>query len=110
MIYGFHHEGFFDELIKHKEAIENSFGHSLKWKRFVDKKMSRVSYKLEGVNVLEIEDWPQMLEFISTNMITFEESMRDVFLKVKKKLRAFAYRSNYHYFISCRILRYVFSY
>jgi hypothetical protein len=81
-------KAFFDELYKHKEAIEKNFGHALSWERLDDKKMSRVSYKLEGVSIFEKEDWSQMLEFLSTNMIAFEEVLRNVLLKVKKKLKA----------------------
>jgi hypothetical protein len=79
---------FFDELIKHKEQIELKFGHELNWERLDDKKMSRVSYHLQGVSIFEKEDWPQMLEFLVSNMILLEEAMRDILLKVKKKLKA----------------------
>lgn len=78
---------FFDELFKYKEQIEERFGHELNWERLDDKKMSRVSYQLSGVSVFEQTDWPKMLEFLSSNIPPFEEAMRDVLLKVKKKFR-----------------------
>ena len=78
---------FFDELIKQKESIEQKLGKELSWERLDDKKMSRVSLKLANVSIFEKDDWAQILEFFPKNMIAFEEVMRDVLVKVKKKLR-----------------------
>lgn len=63
----------YDELIKEKESIEQSFGAELSWQRLDDKKMSRITYILEGVNVFNDEDWPQMQDFLIENMIRFNE-------------------------------------
>lgn len=81
-------KAFFDELIKQKEEIEQGFGHELSWERMDDKKMSRVAYVLPGVSVFEKNDWPKMLDFLVEHMIVFEKAMREVLLKVKKKLKA----------------------
>lgn len=80
-------EQFFDELIKHKDAIEQKFGKKLKWERLDDKKMCRVSYHLPNVSIFERDNWDQMLEFLPKNMIAFEEGLRESLPKVKRKLR-----------------------
>lgn len=80
-------KAFFDELIKQKEEVEQAFGHELSWERMDDKKMSRVAYVHPGVSVFEKNDWPKMLEFLVDNMIIFEKSMREVLLRVKKRIK-----------------------
>lgn len=78
---------FFDELVKYKSEIEEKFGHELNWERLDNKKMSRISYQLSGVNIFDKDDWPKMLEFLVPNMIAFEQTLRDVLVKMKKKLK-----------------------
>lgn len=73
----------YDELIKEKESIEQSFGAELSWQRLDDKKMSRITYILEGVNVFNDEDWPQMQNFLIENMIRFNEIFKKYINKLK---------------------------
>lgn len=73
----------YDELIKEKESIEQSFGAELSWQRLDDKKMSRITYILEGVNVFNDEDWPQMQNFLIENMIKFNEIFKKHINKLK---------------------------
>lgn len=76
----------FDELFKFKDEITNSFGDELSWERLDNKKMSRVAYYKEGVNVFIKEDWQEMADFLAANMIKLELSLRDPIRKVKQKL------------------------
>lgn len=55
----------FDALIEDKDNIEQAFGSPLSWQRLDDKKMSRITYILDGVNVFNEDDWQQMQEFSS---------------------------------------------
>jgi hypothetical protein len=80
-------KAFFDELIKYKSEIEENFGHELSWERLDEKKMCRVAFQLSGVSIFEKSDWGKMLNFLVSNMISFEQSMRDVLSKVKKRLK-----------------------
>ena len=50
------------------------------------KKMSRVAYALEGVNLREKADWDKMMDFLIDNMIKLEKAMKQPLIKVKRKL------------------------
>jgi hypothetical protein len=76
----------FDELKKFETEITNDFGNALSWERLDNKKMSRVAYALEGVNLFEKSDWEKMMEFLIENMIKFEKAMKQPLTKVKRKL------------------------
>ena len=78
---------YFDALLDFKDAIESKFGESLSWERLSDKKMSRVSFKNQGLNLFEKDDWEQMLRFLTENMIKFELSLRESLKKVKKQVK-----------------------
>ena len=74
----------FDTLIKDKESIEEIFGSPLSWQRLDDKKMSRITYILDGVNVFNEEDWPQMKKFLVENMIKLNDSLKKNINKLKQ--------------------------
>ena len=76
----------FDELKKFETEITNDFGNSLSWERLDTKKMSRVAYALEGVNLREKADWDKMMDFLIDNMIKLEKAMKQPLIKVKRKL------------------------
>jgi len=76
----------FDELLKYKTEIETSFGHALNWERSDDTISSRVGYYLEGVNIFNQDDWEQMLDFITTNIIKFEAVLRQPLIEIKQIL------------------------
>lgn len=76
----------FDELQKFEKEITEAFGAELFWDRLENKKMSRISYSLEGVNLFNKDDWDKMIDFLIENMVKFEKSMKEPLKKVKRKL------------------------
>jgi Domain of unknown function (DUF4268) len=76
----------FDELKKFETEITNEFGNTLSWERLDNKKMSRVAFALEGVNLFEKADWEKMMDFLIDNMIKLEKAMKQPLIKVKRKL------------------------
>lgn len=66
----------YDYLYNSKSEIENVFGDELIWERLDDKKMSRISYKLENVSLYNKDDWDDMIVFLTENMIKLEKSFR----------------------------------
>ena len=76
----------FDELYKFKDEITASFGDELSWERLDNKKMSRVAFYKEGVNVFVKDDWLIMADFLVPSMIKLERSLREPLRKVKQKL------------------------
>lgn len=76
----------YDALLKEKENIEQSFGSPLSWQRLDDKKMSRITYILDGVNVFNEEDWPQMQDFLVGNMIKLSDALKKNISRLKQTL------------------------
>lgn len=75
----------FDNIFSQKEKIESSFGNKLDWQRRDDGKVSRIAYWLKDVNVFNEEYWPEMIEFLTSNMIKFENSMKNTLREVFQK-------------------------
>ncbi len=75
----------FDSIYKFKDEIESSFGDQLDWQRRDDGKGSRIAYWLRDVNVFNEEDWPEMINFLTSNMVKFEIAMKKVLRSVFKK-------------------------
>ena len=76
----------FDELRKFETEITDSFGDLLSWERLDTKKMCRIAYSLQGVNLNHKEEWDKMMDFLIENMLKLEKSMREPLKKVKRKL------------------------
>lgn len=76
---------FFDIIYDYKDQIEESFGDELDWQRLDEGKGSRIAYKLEDVNIFNEEDWNEMIDFMTTNMIKLEKSMGNVLRNVIRK-------------------------
>lgn len=76
----------FDELKKLEPEITNNFGDTLSWERLDNKKMCRIAYSLQGVNLNHKNDWDKMMEFLIDNMLKLEKSMREPLKKVKRRL------------------------
>lgn len=66
----------YDYLYSYKDDIEKAYGDSLYWERLDDKKMSRISYRLDDVSIFNKEDWDDMITFLTENMIKLEKTFR----------------------------------
>ena len=66
----------FDYLYSNKDEIEKAYDNNLYWERLDDKKMSRISYKLENVSIFNKEDWDNMIMFLTENMIKLDKVFR----------------------------------
>lgn len=75
----------FDRIYAHKDQIEASFGDQLTWQRLDEGKGSRVGYWLFDVSVFNKDNWDQMIDFMTNNMIKFEGAMKSVLKQVMKK-------------------------
>ena len=75
----------FDSIYTFKGEIESSFGDQLDWQRRDDGKGSRIAYWLRDVNVFNEEDWSEMINFLTTNMVKFEMAMKDILRAVFQK-------------------------
>ncbi len=78
----------FDELWAMKNDIETKYGQTLNWERMDDNISSRISLNLEGVNVFNKDEWENMFEFLTTNIIKFEAIFRNPLVKIKQVLNA----------------------
>ena len=67
----------FDHFYVNKEEIEKKFWDKLIWERMDDKIMSRISYKLNWVNVYDKNDWDKIMDFLSKNMIKLDEALKE---------------------------------
>lgn len=76
----------FDELYRYKDGIESLFGGQLQWDKGVDTKQSTISYKKEGVDVFNVEDWEAMTAFMSEHMARLENAFKNYLPKAKKEL------------------------
>lgn len=76
----------FDNIYQHKSDIESSFGEPLIWDRGDDKKQSVISFKKDGVNVFNKEDWDNIINFFVQYVALFEKSFRGLLPKVKSAL------------------------
>lgn len=76
----------YEALIEHNEEIEQAFRRALSWQRLDDKKMSRITSILEGVNVFNDDDWPEMQEFLIEHMIRLNDALKKHIGKLKQTL------------------------
>jgi hypothetical protein len=67
----------FDALYAKKEEIEKTFGAPLTWERMDDKVSSRVKWQLDGVNVQDEKDYPQMNEFMIDGLDRMKKAFAD---------------------------------
>lgn len=77
----------YDELIKGKKEIENSFGEKIEWARLDAKIDSRIKRrKLENVNCLNKDDWNRMIDFMVYGMLRMEKAFKEPLARVKSTL------------------------
>ena len=74
----------FDKLFSDKDIIEKTFGTALSWQRLDGKKMCRITYILDNVNIFNTDDWTQIQDFLITNMIKFNDTLKPYIANIKK--------------------------
>lgn len=67
----------YDFLFQYKDEIEKKFWDKLFRERLDDKIMSRISYRLEWVNIYDKNDWDEIMNFLSKNMIKLDEALKE---------------------------------
>lgn len=78
----------FDKIELQKKEIEQSFGKKLEWNRMSDKISSRISYTLNGVSLYNPDNWSKIMDFMVTNIILLEKTMRAPLNDIKSTLNA----------------------
>jgi hypothetical protein len=73
----------FDELVKHKDEIENVFGDSLKWERLDNKRACRISRQFDNGGYRDEDNWPDIHKNMIDAMCRFEKSLKPYILKLK---------------------------
>lgn len=70
-------ELFFDHFKALKKLLENSTGEEWDWTLHTQntngQTISRISKRIEGVNVMEEETWPQIISFLKPRIIALDE-------------------------------------
>lgn len=66
----------YDQLYKHKDEIEKTFGGKLSWERLDKKRASRIAYRMEGGGLKTKEHWPEIQEKMIDAMIRLEAAMK----------------------------------
>lgn len=73
----------FDELYKHKETIERSFGSPLTWERLDNKRASRIAKYLESGGYRDQERWPSIADEMIESMVALERALSPFIAKLK---------------------------
>jgi hypothetical protein len=76
----------FDALKVHQTLIEENFGSKLNWERLDDKKSSRLSFTLPGVNYFVKEDWQKIARFLIEHINKLEAVTKPYLVDLKKLL------------------------
>lgn len=79
-------EKIFDILHAEKTEIETEFGGSLSWERLDAKKSCRVSFRLDGVNIMDTADWQKIKDFQCDAMPRLDKVLRTRIQKAAKEL------------------------
>ncbi len=79
-------EKIFDLLFVQKDEIEKVFGDDLCWERLNLKKSCRISYRLEDVNITDLDDWQKIKDFHCDAMLRLEKALRSAISKAVKEI------------------------
>ncbi len=73
----------FDELVEHKDEIENVFGGQLNWDRIDNKKDCRISKQIDNGGYRDEDKWPDIHDNMIDAMCRFEKALKPFILKLK---------------------------
>lgn len=76
-------EVIFDQLLKHKEDIETTFGEPLEWQRMEGKRACRIRKTLKLGGYLDEHRWPEIHEVMIDAMIRLEKALKPYISKLK---------------------------
>lgn len=62
----------FDQLFKHKDEIEKSFGRELNWERLDGKRACRISVRFEGAGLKDKDEWNRLQKQMIETIIDIE--------------------------------------
>lgn len=76
----------FSELRNQQDEIEGSFGKKLIWNHLEGRKASRIQFRksFDGYNR---DNWPEMIEWLISNMTLFEKALRQPLSEAASKLK-----------------------
>jgi len=66
----------YDELLKHKDKIEEEFGEPLNWERLDNRRASRISKRFEGSGLKDQDRWDAIQDKMIDAMIRLEKAFR----------------------------------
>lgn len=76
----------FDFLLEQKASIESAVGAPLEWQRMDDQVTSRIKLEKRGVSVFEMNDWPQMNEFLVDATLRMHRAFKEPVQQLKRAL------------------------
>lgn len=79
-------EAIYDKLYELKNEIETEYGGELCWQRLDEKKSCRISARLDGVDVRNVEEWDNIIEFHCSAMPRFYNALHDRLVKISKEV------------------------
>ena len=76
----------FNELKNQQDEIERSFGKKLIWNQVEERKASRVQFR-KSFDSDNRDNWPEMIEWLVSNMTSFEKALRQPLAEADSKLK-----------------------
>jgi hypothetical protein len=74
----------YDQLHAQKDAIEDAFGGDLIWDPLEGKRACRIKSEKAG-NVLDRDQWPAMIDFMTGAMVRMEDAFRRPLAEINRK-------------------------
>jgi hypothetical protein len=76
----------YNQLHAQKDAIQAAFGSDLIWEPLEGKRACRIKSEMAG-NILDRDQWPAMIEFMTDAMVRMENAFREPLAAINRKLR-----------------------
>jgi len=73
----------YDILYAQKDKIEKETMQNITWQRLDEKIMSRISVRLENINIFNNDDWDKIKEFLINSMFTFSSVIKSYLQNIK---------------------------